>query len=125
MKTHKLSLTFRWAATTYIAMVFGVQVSAQPAPEMYESNEVSEAFMRLEILMASADLFLKYEAPVMDEDYEIAMDRLELLAEKSVMELKYQAPDFNDELSLEYAKEDNVSVTDFDTTAMSHNAYEK
>ena len=121
MKTNnKLSLIFKWAATTYMAMVLGAPVFAQPKPDESESHDVIEAVQRLEVLMDSVAMAIKYVAPSNGEDdYESAMVRLELLAKKIDMDLKYQAPDFTEILPVEYATGEKEQEDDSNNTVMS------
>ena len=121
MKTkNKLSLTFQWAATIYMAMVIGAPVFAQPKPEESESNAVIEAFQRLDVLMDSVAMALKYAAPSNGEDdYELAMVRLELLAKKIETDLRYQAPDFTEILPVVYATGEKEQEDDSNNTVMS------
>ena len=91
------------------AFVFGTSLLAQPNPETNKSNDVNEAFERLEALISQAEQAARYVAPSAEyDDIRPAMERLEFLANKTASEIRYTAPDADPLPAVEYAsKEDN------------------
>jgi hypothetical protein len=102
----------KMATAICAAFVFGTSLLAQPNPETNKSNDVNEAFERLEALISHTEQAATYVAPSVDyDDIRPAMERLEFLANKTVTEIRYKAPDEEQTPAEEYtAKEDNTNA---------------
>ena len=113
----------KMATALCAAIVFGTSLLAQPNPEPYKSNDLNEAFERLEALISQAEKIARYVAPSLDyDDIWPAMERLEFLANKTACEIMYKAPDEEQSPAEEYAvKEDNKKAKDDNFLTYYHN----
>jgi len=104
--THACILTMvLWAV-----LVSGTSAIAQSDREEFRSEEVINAFLRLQMLMNTVEKSVRYVAPSDEyDDIRSAWESLDMLAIRTESEIRYKVPGIEESLAFELAnRKDNM-----------------
>jgi hypothetical protein len=101
------------AFVLWAAFVSGPAVFAQSEPEEFNSDEVIEAFVRLDALMVAIEETVRYVPPSAEsDDIRSAWERLDLLAVQIENETMYRAPELDGGNAVEFANVEKKPVAE-------------